>query len=201
MDIKLINAGHGAGKTHALIEWVRGADNRFIVGLHGTTGDKMEAAGVSEKFVHYNEAEHALRGRTDIEVAFDTFNELLPGLLMTNYGLSSAVKSVILATNLPDSELLVGPDPLLGVVTPDEDPEAGFTRGIWKKSPEESELPVPFVSVRADQLRLGDVIRESGEVSSLLLDADNDAVVVGTYKKFHIGTIRAPRDYMVEIEN
>jgi hypothetical protein len=107
--IQIMNAGSGAGKTYALIQWVKEKDNRYIVGLNAQTGDIMADEGLSHKFIHYVDAKDHLEGLTDpsgVGIAFDNFDWVLPGLLFDAYGVNVDQAEIILSTNLPDADLL-----------------------------------------------------------------------------------------------
>lgn len=101
-DINLINAGRGAGKTHALIEWAKQQDNRYIVGLHLDTGNMLEAAGLSSKFVHYADAKAFFTDKSGLEIAFDNFESVLPSLFFEEFGVSVYANDVMVSAALPD---------------------------------------------------------------------------------------------------
>lgn len=99
MTIFLMNAGRGAGKTHALIEWAKESPSRYVVGMPPTLS-AMADAGLSAQSVHYNIAPNVFRGKGVIEVAFDDFDGYLRSHLPNHFGLGR-LDSVILVTNLP----------------------------------------------------------------------------------------------------
>lgn len=104
--ISVMNAGRGAGKTHALIKWAKGSPDRFIVGTHQATGDAMEQAGLSTQFIHFNGAKDFFRGRTNYEVAIDDLNWVFNGMLAERFGIDPEDNTTILAMNYPESDLL-----------------------------------------------------------------------------------------------
>jgi hypothetical protein len=102
--ISLTNAGRGSGKTHGLIEWAKGAPNRFVIGTHGCTGDAMEEAGLERQFVHAMQAKKFFQGRRDYEVAIDNLEILLPGILHSEYGIHPE-RDVIITSCFPEANM------------------------------------------------------------------------------------------------
>lgn len=255
MTISLMNAGRGAGKTHALIEWAKRDKRRFVIGTHRGTGDVMMAAGLEGQFLHYTEAKEFLQGREGhTEVALDNFDQVIPSLLSDEWGIGLTT-SVILTTNLPTwehapkvTEVPVSDwyaeaikkkygvgvsfvegfikqaveavektvaetnlddvvSTLLGVVAPpaapagpEEDPEAAWTKGLWRKSTEAPDEP-DTKQVRLDELRLGDVLVGRGKVVSLKFIDTEQRIVVESEDAGFKGTLIKVRSALAEIVN
>lgn len=103
MELSIVNAGRGSGKTYNLVQWAKADPKRYVVGT-APTRDVMAEAGLRSQFVHYTHAKEFFAGHRNFEVAFDDFETDLYSLLAINYRLSGA-KSVILAINIPVSEV------------------------------------------------------------------------------------------------
>jgi hypothetical protein len=104
VTISLTNAGRGSGKTHDLIEWAKESPNRYVIGLHQTTGDAMEDAGLTAQFVHFADAKQFFLGRKGYDVAIDNLHMVMPSLLHSEYGISPEA-DVIMTSTFPEANM------------------------------------------------------------------------------------------------
>lgn len=242
--MEILNRGRGAGKSHALALWqLEDPANRRIV-TNEYNLEQYFQLGVSTVHVYtYKQAaEGRLRGFYGA-VGFDDFDGYIKKVITNqlNIDVFRSDDSTILVTTLAESELLPGPKELpanpdyaakiyyylneklpgaaalLGVVTPEEDPEAGFTRGIWKDKDEDpeagftrgiwkdkDEAPTPVeaekVIKRMDELCIGDYIEGKGTVIGLTIDSKSSNFISADVKETGFtGTLRKLSRETVEV--